>query len=117
MRTLLGLGFVLLTFAALSAQTRSSREGLQEVGELVGAWRGTGVPIGSRDQQNNNFWVESLSCAWKFKGADAWLVLAFEKSKHYKSGELRFIPDKNMYNLALKTVDDKSLALSGELKN
>jgi hypothetical protein len=75
------------------------------------------VPIGSRDDQNNNFCVESLSCEWKFKGADAWLVLAFDKSKHYKSGELRFVPEKNTYQLALKTTDDKSLALSGELKN
>jgi hypothetical protein len=117
LRTLIGLAFVLFSLAALSAQTRSSREGLQAVGELIGAWRGTAVPFGSRDDQANNFWVESLKCEWKFQGTDAWLVLAFDKSKHYKAGELRFVSDKNQYQLTLKTIDDKSVTFRGELKN
>jgi hypothetical protein len=116
-RFLLASPLLLLSMTFLPAQTRTPREGLQAVGELVGAWRGTGVPFGSREDQNNNFWVESIACEWKFKGTDAWLVFAFQKSKHYKSGELRFVPDKNIYQLTFKTADDKPLAMSGELKN
>jgi hypothetical protein len=96
--------------------TRPPREGLQAVGELVGSWRGTGVPIGSREDQNKNFWVETIACEWKFKSGDAWLVLAFDKSKDYKNGELRYLPDKKRYQLSLKAIDDKPLAMSGELK-
>jgi len=117
MRTLLGLLVLFLSLAALSAQTRSPREGLQAVSLLVGGWRGTGEPSDSRKDGSDNFWVESLSCEWKFKGTNAWLVLAFDKSKHYKSGELRFVPETNVYQLALKTIDDKALTLSGELKS
>lgn len=116
MRMLLGMPILLLSLAALSAQTRSTREGLQAVGVLIGTWRGTGEPSGSREDRNNSFWVETIACEWKFKGDDAWLVLAFDKSKHFKTGELRFIPDKNIYQLALKTADDKPLVVSGELK-
>ena len=112
----LPLAVFILAAGFVSAQTRSPREGLQAVGELVGTWRGTGVPVGSQEEQRKNFWVESLACEWKFKGSDAWLVLAFDKSKHFRSGELRFVPEKNTYRLTLKTTDDKTLDLRGELK-
>ena len=116
-RILVCFALLLIPVAAVSQQTRTPREGLQALGEIVGSWRGTGVPVGTRDEQNKNFWVEAITCEWKFKGTDAWLVFAFDKSKHYKSGELRYLPDKNLYHLGLKTIDDKSLDLRGELKN
>lgn len=116
MRLLISIAIFAIPVAMVWPQTRTSREGLQALGEIVGSWRGTGVPVGTREEQNKNFWVEAITCEWKFKGTDAWLVLGFDKSKHYKSGELRFIPDKNIYHLALKTLDDKTLDLRGELK-
>lgn len=109
---------VLLIAAAFAwSQAQTAREGLQPLGQLVGVWRGTGAPFGSREEQQKNFWVESLECGWKFKGGDAWLVLAFDKSKHFKTGELRFLADKNVYQMSLKGFDDKTLVLAGELKN
>ncbi|MEI7686289.1 MAG: hypothetical protein WCL32_14790 [Planctomycetota bacterium] len=108
----------LMTIAALSsAQTRSPRDGLQPLGDLVGTWRGTGAPIGSREEQQKGFWVESLECGWKFKGTDAWLVLAFDKSKHYKAGELRYQTDKDRYQLSLTPLAGPAIVLHGELKN
>jgi hypothetical protein len=92
---------------------KSSREALQPLGDLVGSWRGTGSPFGSREEQQKGFWVETLSCGWKFKGTDAWLTLAFDKSKHLASGELRFLPDKNVYQITLKTLAGQELVYRG----
>lgn len=118
MTRLMGLVLVFGSAVALAqAPMRSQKEGLQDIGVLVGTWRGTGEPNGSLEERRKNFWVESLACEWKFKGADAQLVLAFEKSKHFKSGDIRFVPDKNIYQLTLKTVADESVVFRGELKN
>lgn len=113
--------FTLITAGTL-AQTpqRTAKEGLQDIGVLVGTWRGTGEPAGTLDERRKNFWVETFSCEWKFKGTDkgtdAWFVLGFDKSKHYKSGELRFLPEKNLYQLSLKPLEGDALVLRGELK-
>lgn len=122
MARIIGLALVFVSAAALAqtpAQTpaRTPKQALQEIGVLVGSWRGTGEPSGSIEDRRKNFWVESLAVEWKFKGTDAWMVLAFEKSKNYKSGEMRFLPEKNLYQLTLKTLDNQSLVLRGELKN
>src|SRR5579864_5275209 len=58
---------------------RTPREALQPFGDLVGTWKGTGVPKGKNSK--DGFWVEQLAWQWQFKKDDAWLKVTFEKGK------------------------------------
>ena len=94
---------------------RTPKEGLQPLGELIGTWRGTGTsaaPPGAK----GDFWTETISWEWQFKGKDAWLKVAIEKSKNFISGELRYLPDKGEYTLTLLTPAKDKLAFTGTLK-
>ena len=96
---------------------RSSKEALQPFNELIGSWKGTGRPAQVPGQQPE-FWSETLTCEWQFKGADAWLKLAFDKSKHFTGGALRYLADKDLYQLTLRTPakDKEPLVFTGRLK-
>jgi YHS domain-containing protein len=111
---------ILLVVAPLVANAqmpRSPREALAPFNHLVGSWRGTGTPAGSREEQRTNFWQETLTVAWKFQADDAWLTLDFDKSKHYRRGELKFVPKDDRFRLKLETVAGKELVLTGALKD
>jgi hypothetical protein len=96
---------------------RSPKEALQPFNDLIGSWRGTGQPEGSRADKQRGFWTETLSWEWQFKGADAWLKVEFDKGKHWSKGELRFVADKNIYRFTAQTPAGDSLAFEGELKD
>src|SRR5438045_4376959 len=82
-----------------SQPKRTPKEALQAFNDLIGEWRGTGTPAGNK----KDFWSEKQEWGWQFKGKDAWLTIAFDKSAHYQSGELRYLPDQDQYQLTLKT--------------
>src|SRR5437868_11987283 len=116
----LGLSLLFLAWPILaqadSAQ-RSPKEALQAFNDLIGSWRGTAIPAGSREEQQKGFWVETIAWEWQFKGQDAWLKVAFDKSKNFKSGELRYLPQKDEFALALRTPANETLTFTGPLKN
>src|SRR5262245_8840516 len=103
-----GLSAVVLVLApvAFSAEPvkPDPRAALQPFNDLVGSWRGTGEPEGTREEKQRGFWVESQSWEWQFKGGDAWLRLAVEKGKHFAGAELRPVGD-NRYRLTATTPD------------
>jgi YHS domain-containing protein len=107
----------LLTPIVLAAAPLTPRQGLEPLGVLVGSWRGTGTPAGTVAEQRAGFWQETLTVSWKFKKDDACLVLDFDKSKHFKSGQIRYLPKDERYQVKLDTVAGKTLELDGELKN
>src|SRR6188768_3996321 len=85
-----------------SPRPATPREALQPFNLLVGSWKGTGYPEGvSKEERASGMWVETETWTWKFKGDDAWLEVAFEKGKHFTSGELRYLAEKNGYQLKL----------------
>lgn len=120
-RSYLSIGAILVIgMAALGQEppaAKKPREALQPFNDLVGTWNGTATPYGTRDEQQKNFWIETIAVEWQFKGGDAWIQLAFGKSKNFTTGELRYVPDKDHYTLALKTPDKKSLVFTGQLKD
>src|SRR3712207_992209 len=87
------LALLLLTAPAPAADQpkRGPKEALQAFNDLIGDWRATGVPEGTREKRQREFWTESLNWSWQFKGDDAWLTVGFDKGKHFTGGELRYL--------------------------
>lgn len=88
-----------------------AKEALQDLNEYIGSWKGAG---GNQSRTEN--WKESLSWGWKFKGADAWMVVDFTGSKLFTKGELRYVPEKKKYQLSVVGKDEKKMVFEGELK-
>jgi hypothetical protein len=106
--------------AAGSADTAvraSAREALQPFNDLIGSWRGTGQPEGSREAKQKGFWTETIQWEWQFKGDDAWLKVAFDKGKHFTKGELRPLPEPGRYQLQVETPDQQKLTFVGTLQD
>ena len=81
--------------AAQPAKPMAPKDALQPFNVLVGSWKGSGAPEGTREERAAGAWVETIEWRWRFKDSDAWLVVEFEKGKHFTKGELRFTPDKD----------------------
>jgi hypothetical protein len=96
---------------------RAPKQALQELQDLIGSWKGTGVPSGTRDEKQKGFWTETVSWEWQFKDKDAWFKVAFDKSKHFTGGDLRYLPDKDVYQLTLATPNKESLIYTGQVKD
>ncbi len=89
----------------------SPKAALQPLNVLVGSWKGSGAPEGTREEREAWAWTETDSWGWKFKGDDAWLTVEFARGKHFTSGELRYTPTKDEPRYTLKlTAPDKSTA-------
>jgi hypothetical protein len=112
------LGFMLVAaFPGLHAEQSpaSSRQALQVFNDLIGSWRGTGVPAGSRDEQQKGFWTETISWEWQFKGKDAWLKANFDRGKHFRTGELRYLPERGLYQLKVITAAKETHTYTGKM--
>jgi YHS domain-containing protein len=98
-----------------SPKEKSAREGLKPLNVLVGSWKGTGTPEGTLEQRQKGHWQETVTCEWQFKDSDAWLVLTFDKGKHFTRGELRYRPVKDEFELNMTTVGKDKLTYTGKL--
>jgi YHS domain-containing protein len=94
-------------------KSRSPREALQVLNDLVGTWKATGTP----EDKPRDFWRETMTWQWQFKGDDAWLQVAFDKGKYYLDGELRYLPDREQYQLTLRTLEKTSSTFVGTLQD
>src|SRR6185437_13872908 len=93
------------------------REALKPLNVLVGSWKGTGMPEGTREERAAGLWTETVGWGWQFDKDDAWLTATFAKGKYFKDGELRYSVEKQMYQLTLTTADKKKETYSGKLKD
>jgi hypothetical protein len=99
------------------------KEALQPFNVLVGAWRGTGAPEGTREERAAGAWDETIAWEWKFKDQDARLVITFTKGKHFTKGELRYTPDKDAkdasprFTLTLTGTDKATATFVGGLSD
>jgi len=121
---LLFSGFLLLStaqfpLAAPPEKTvpRRPMENLHPFNSLIGSWRGTGQPEGTLKEKQRGFWTETLTWEWQFKGEDAWLKLRIDKGKYFTGGELRYLPEKDDFQLSLQTTTKEKLTYTGNLKD
>jgi hypothetical protein len=99
--------------SAQPAKKKTAKDALQPFNELIGEWRGTGVPKGTPKEVQKGFWVETMDWSWKFKGEDAWLTVTFDKGKHFVKGELHYLPEKDEFQFTVQTTDKKTLVFTG----
>jgi hypothetical protein len=98
-----------------------SKDALAPLNVLIGSWRGSGAPEGTKEERAAGAWNEKIEWIWQFKGADAGLAVTFEKGRHFTKGELRYTPASDSksprYTLALTTADKSTATYVGVLKN
>src|SRR5262249_29281562 len=92
-----------------SGEPASAKEALQALNDYIGGWKGNGTS----EQNKSEIWKESASWSWRFKGKDAWLTLDLQDGKHFKKGELRYLPAKELYQLTLFDRADKPAVFEG----
>ena len=95
-------------------ETKTSKEALEVFNDYIGTWKGNGEPAARPARKD--FWSETVHWKWRFKGNDAWLVMSIDNGKHFKTAELRFLPDKQQYELKAVTKDDKKLVFPREAR-
>jgi hypothetical protein len=100
-----------------AAKPATARDALKPFNVLVGSWKGTGYPEGTREERAAGLWTETVTWGWQFNDDDAWLTATFDKGKHFASAELRYSVEKGTYQLALTTPDKTKLTFTGTLKD
>jgi YHS domain-containing protein len=119
----IGLAMMVVGLAApaTSAQEKpapkTSRQALKAFNNLIGSWRATGTPEGTREDKQRGFWTESMSWEWQFKGDDAWLRFTADKGKYFTGGQLRYVPARDAFQLTVQTPAKESLTFSGPFKD
>jgi hypothetical protein len=113
---LVGATLVLLAAPAPGAPAKPTpREALQAFNDLIGSWRGTGEPSGTREEKLKGFWQETIAWQWQFKKGEVWLLANFTKGKHFTSAELRYLPERDAYQLKAVTPAKETLTFEGKL--
>lgn len=105
---------LLLTATTSPVADPTPKDALKPFNLLVGSWKGTGYPDGSKDRAKD-FWTETISWEWQFRGQDGWLVATFDKGRYFTKGELRYLPEKTVYQFTASTPDKKTHVYTGTL--
>jgi hypothetical protein len=118
MKRLLGLvliacGLTVPAVIAANDDDNPSKTALQKLNDFIGGWKGDGGPDRSSKPEN---WKEQLSWGWKFKGNDAWLTVEFKDAKYFSSGELRYLPAKQVYQFTAVDKSKNKLVFEGKLE-
>jgi hypothetical protein len=114
---LLGLlGLVMPALAEEKADKSEAKEALKELQEFIGGWKGNGGPDKARPGPRDAVWSENISWSWRFKGDDAWLSMNVKDGKLFKSGDLRYLPKKKLYQLTATDKKDKKLVFVGKIE-
>jgi hypothetical protein len=116
---LTGLLVVLFTavgFGDDKPSQHTPKEALQSLQVLIGSWRGTGLPEGTQQEKQKGLWEETIRWEWQFKDKDVFLKATFDKGKYFATAELRYLPEKDLYQLTATTPAKDKLVYEGQLK-
>ncbi len=95
-----------------SGEPSSAKEALQALNDFIGGWKGNGTS----EKDRTAIWKESAKWGWRFKGKDAWLTLDIPEGKYFKKGEMRYLPDREVYRLTLTDRSGQSRVFEGNFK-
>jgi hypothetical protein len=105
-------------------KNRTPKDALQSLNVLIGSWKGSGAPEGTKEERAAGAWEETVAWEWKFKDQDAWLAVTFTKGKYFTKGELRYTPEKDAaadaaprFTLTLTTTDKTTATFVGGLSD
>jgi hypothetical protein len=87
---------------------------LQEFNDFIGDWSGKGEAKTGK----NDFWDETMSWNWKFnKDSAPNLTVKFKNNKQFSYAEVKFVPDKKVYQLIVpgKEKTDKDQVFEGKI--
>lgn len=114
MRLVLITAVGLMAFQASADQAKKTpKEALQVFNDLIGSWKATGTPQGTREERDKGFWQEVVTWQWQFKDKEVWLRGDVEKGKHYTAFELRYLADKDGFELKATTPAKESHTFTG----
>jgi hypothetical protein len=108
--------FLASSLRADDSDKEDAKEALKELQEYIGVWKGTGQPDKPRPNPRDPIWSEVLDWSWRFKGDDVWLRLDVKNGKQFKRGEVRYLPDKKVYQLTMTDKDNNKLVFLGSIK-
>ena len=116
-----GLALLLLAFLAQAAFTadppkRTPREALKPFNDLIGSWKAIGKPEGTVAQKQKGLWEETFRWEWQFKDNQAWLKVEFKDGKYFVDGTLRYLQEKDQFQVSLNTTDKQTVVFTGPLK-
>jgi len=109
------LAFLNMARAADDDEALSPKQALQALNDYIGDWHGNGSPDSPRADPRDT-WRESVGWTWRFKGNDVWLAMKVKDGKYFKTGELRFLPEKKHYQLRIKTAEGDKQVFEGEIR-
>ncbi len=87
------------------------KEALQNLQDFIGGWKGQGNLL-----KKGQYWKEAANWGWRFKGKDVFLTVEMDNGTLFKQGEVRFLPDKEKYQLTVTDKAGKKAVYEGELK-
>lgn len=111
---------LILLFAAVcqaAPAPKTSKEALQNFHDLIGSWKGTGLPQGTREEKERGMWIETVDWQWQFKDGDSWLRGEVAKGKHFTTLVLRYVPASSTYKLEVTTTAKEKLTFEGKFES
>ena len=115
MKRFLTAALVVVLGAGMALAEDNPKEALKALQDFIGGWKGNGGPFKPKPAPAE-LWSETIEWGWKFKG-DPCLVLKVEKGKHFKEGELHYLPAKKVYQLTLTDPRGGKRVFEGEFKD
>jgi hypothetical protein len=104
---------LLLQVAEAGKKGDDPKEALQALQDYIGGWKGNGTS----EKNKSAIWKETANWTWRFpKGKDPYLSVDMAKSKMFKGGEMRFLPDSGKYQLTIIDLKGGKSSYEGEIK-
>ena len=104
------LAFIFAIDSAPAADKGDSpKAALQSFNDYIGSWSGDG-------KAKKTSWAETVEWGWHFKGKDCWLTFKTKGGKFFKSGELKWLPEKKLYQFTAIDPKDEKLVLEGKIE-
>ena len=65
------------------APPATPKEALQPFNVLVGSWKGSGAPEGTKEERVAGGWEETVVGGWNFEDQDAWLAVPVAEVRRF----------------------------------